>query len=285
MYAKWTRFSDFSDSISDRGTNIILTAFSSESGSCNSSVTLTPNKQIFQNLTQSSWRIRWMKKGSNGTMTSNGYFRQDKSRELQRAGTHNDTSRVETRVNIWEQSWNEGWKWNCQPSPLHFSWTLGSCQWPVTTLRPSALWDAVCLREKREVAKPNWSRMCFRPHGELHTQGPCSVSCHPCHLTTPLPSQTQRDYCQGMETFRRVVTIFKEHGELHSGPMQCIKREHNLVSDPPLSNVSQSEFVKSLEVWRHSGEINVFLRSMESSTTGPCNVIMIWVDANQSADQ
>jgi len=53
------------------------------------------------------------------------------------------------------------------------------------------------------------------------------------------PAQTQRDYCQGMETFRRVVTIFKEHGELHSGPMQCIKRE-NLVSDPPLSNVSES---------------------------------------------
>ena len=149
MYAKWTRFSDFSDSISDRGTNIILTAFSSESGSCNSSVTLTPNSKYFKTYHNPVDEFDEWRKVVTERWPLTDILDQDKSRELQRAGTHNDTSRVETRVNIWEQRWNEGWKWNCQPSPLHFSWTLGSCQWPVTTLRPSALRCCMLEREER----------------------------------------------------------------------------------------------------------------------------------------
>jgi len=179
MYAKWTRFSDFSDSISDRGTNIILTAFSSESGSCNSSVTLTPNSKYFKTYHNPVDELDEWRKVVTERWPLTDILDQDKSNPESSKGPGHTMTHPELRPeSIFESRVGmkvENETVNHPPCILVGLWV------PVSDQSPHwdpVHWDAVCLREKREVAKPNWSRMCFRPHGELHTQGPCSVSCH-----------------------------------------------------------------------------------------------------------
>lgn len=97
--------------------------------------------------------------------------------------------------------------------------------------------------------------------------------------TQPLPLSHRRNqfYSRGMETFGRSLTLFKEHGELPTGPCYAVMLYHKTrhfvkrlcyatiigcQTSEPMSMCS----VKSLEVWRPPDESNMFLRSMESST-------------------
>lgn len=117
-------------------------------------------------------------------------------------------------------------------------------------------------------------------HGD-RVLGPCMVSSTmgPCSsLVTPnTQSWHLMTIHQGMETFRPDLTLFKEHGELRMGP--CYPWDHTVITPDThhsnnIFNINQVSPPGGggcyLRYGDQSDEINVFLRSMESSTLGPC---------------